>query len=178
MAAIKTMHALFLHELSDQYSAEQQLTKAMEEMLGMARSAAVKAGLERHIAETAEQIENLDRAFAALGEKPEKMTCKGAAGIIAEFKASAKDIKTPELLDGFIVGGGLKGEHYEIESYKGLVAKAELMGHAEAAELLQRNLAQEQRFAQELERLDKALGEQAASNSELVGHPTKKGSSR
>ena len=50
MAAIKTMHALFLHELSDQYSAEQQLTKAMEEMLELAEDARVKKGLERHIA--------------------------------------------------------------------------------------------------------------------------------
>ena len=178
MAAIKTMHALFLHELSDQYSAEQQLAKAMEEMLGMAADPRVKAGLERHIAETAEQITNLDRAFASLGEKPEKMTCKGVAGIIAEFKASAEDVKPPALLDGFIVGGGLKGEHYEIESYKGLVAKADLIGHAEAAGLLRTNLAQEERFAQELERLDKALGEQAARDPELVGRPGTGGSPR
>jgi ferritin-like metal-binding protein YciE len=174
VAAIKTMHALFLHELSDQYSAEQQLTTAMEEMLELAKDARVRSGLERHIGETAEQIGNLDRAFASLGEKPEKMTCKGAAGIIAEFKGSAKDIKPPELLDGFIVGGGLKGEHYEIESYKGLVEKAELMGHDEAARLLRRNLAQEERFAEELEKLDKALGERAAADPELVGHPTRK----
>jgi ferritin-like metal-binding protein YciE len=174
MAAIKTMHALFLHEMSDQYSAEQQLSEAMGEMLKMAADPRVKAGLERHIAETAEQIKNLERAFASLDEKPEKMTCKGAAGIIAEFKGSAKDIKPPELLDGFIVGGGLKGEHYEIESYKGLVEKAELMGHAEAAGLLRRNLAQEERFAEQLQQLDKALGERAAADPELVGHPSGK----
>jgi ferritin-like metal-binding protein YciE len=98
------------------------------------------------------------------------MKCKGAAGLIAEYKGTAKDVKVPELLDGFICGAGVKAEHYEIESYKGLVDKAELMGHARVAALLSKNLEMEEAFAAHMEQLEKQLGQQVASaRPELLG---------
>ncbi len=142
-------------------------------MHGLATNAQVKQGLEQHMAETTQQIKNLDSVFKSLGEKPEGVTCKGAAGIISEFKSTAKDIKASEILDGFIVGGGQKGEHYEIVSYKGLIEQATLMGHTDAAKLLQQNLAQEERFAMQLENLGKQLGKElVAKKPALVGHAT------
>lgn len=170
MSAIKTMHDLFLHEMSDVYDAEHQLMAAMKEMLEQAGDRTVKQGLQRHIKETEQQVKNLDAAFKALKEEPEKIKCKGAAGLIAEYKGTAKEIKAPELLDGFICGAGVKAEHYEIESYKGLVDKAKLMGHAGVAELLAKNLAMEEAFAQQMEELEKQLGQQVASaKPELMG---------
>lgn len=171
MARIKTLHQAFLHELSDTYDAEQQLTQAMREMMEMTQNARVKKGLQQHLRETEQQIKNLDRVFKSLGAEPEKMTCKGIAGIIAEFKSGAKEIKEPELLNGFILGGGCKGEHYEIATYRGLLSKATLMGHQEAAQLLQQNLRQEERFLQECEQLEQQLSQQMVSQRpELVGH--------
>ena len=171
MSAIKDMHALFLHEMSDVYDAEHQLMAAMEEMLAQATNREVKQGLTRHIKETRQQVKNLEAAFEALKAEPEKMKCKGAAGLISEYKGTAKDIKAPELLDGFICGAGVKAEHYEIESYKGLVDKARLMGHARAAELLEKNLAMEEAFAEQMEQLEKRLGQEVmAKGPSLVGH--------
>jgi ferritin-like metal-binding protein YciE len=170
VSAIKTMHEAFLHELSDTYSAEHQLTEAMQGMLEMAQHPQVKEGLQQHIKETKQQIKNLDQVFKSLGEKPEDVTCKGAAGIISEFKSGAKEIKEPALLDGFIAAGGLKGEHYEIATYRCLVAKTQLMGHSDAMELLQENLDMEERFAEQLEQVDKQLGQELVSDMpELVG---------
>ncbi len=171
MAGIKTMHEAFLHELSDAYDAERQFTQAMQEMLGMAQNPQVQQGLQQHLQETEQQIKNLDQVFQSLGAQPEQMSCKGTAGIIAEFKTGAKTIKEPELLNGYIVGSSCKGEHYEIATYKCLVLKAELMGHQEAARLLQQNLQQEERFLQQLEQLDRQLGQQLISQQpQLVGH--------
>ena len=161
MAAIKTVQELFLHELSDVYDAEHQLTAAMEEMLATAKNAEVQKGLRRHINETQQQIKNLDAAFKTLKAEPEKIKCKGAAGLIAEYKGTAKDIKDPVLLDGFICGAGVKAEHYEIESYKGLVDKAKLLGQPKAAELFEKNLAMEEAFAAACEELEKQLDEKA-----------------
>ena len=161
MAAIKSMQQLFLHELSDVYDAEHQLIAAMAEMVGQAENRAVKQGLERHIKESQQQIKNLDAAFKELGAKPEKVKCKGAAGLIAEYKGTAKDIKPAELLDGFICGAGVKAEHYEIESYKGLVDKAKLLGQPKAAELFEKNLAMEEAFATACEELEKKLDQQS-----------------
>jgi ferritin-like metal-binding protein YciE len=165
------MHQSFLHELSDCYDAEQQFSQAMQEMMGMAQHPQVKQGLQQHIEETRQQIQNLDRVFQSLGARPEKLSCKGAAGIIAEFRSTAREIKEPPLLDGFILGAGAKGEHYEIATYRGLVEKAEIMGHQEAHRLLQENLRMEERFAQQCEQLDRQLGKQMVQQSpELVGH--------
>jgi len=171
MAMIKTVHESFLHELSDTYDAEHQLTDAMEGMLELATSPQVKQGLQRHITETKQQIKNLDQIFSSMNEKPEKVTCKGAGGIISEFKSGAKEIKNPALLDGFIAAGGLKGEHYEIASYRCLVAKATLMGEPDAAQLLGENLQMEERFAQQLEQVDQQLGrELVREQPELLGN--------
>lgn len=171
MAQIKTMHQVFLHELSDMYDGERQLTQAMQEMLDKAENPQVKQGLQRHIQETEQQIKNLDQAFKSLGEQPEKISCKGVSGLVSEFKSTAKDIKEQELLDGVIVAAGMKSEHYEIASYRGLVHKAQLMGHNEAAQFLQQNLQMEERFGQQLEQLGQQLGQQLISQKpELVGH--------
>ena len=66
MAQIKTLHQAFLHELSDAYDAEQQLTQAMQEMLTMAQHPQVKQGLQQHIQETEQQIKNLEQVFQVL----------------------------------------------------------------------------------------------------------------
>jgi ferritin-like metal-binding protein YciE len=171
MAAIKTMHALFLHEMSDVYDAEHQLMAAMEEMMSAASNRDVKQGLQRHIKETRQQIKNMDAAFKSLKAEPEKIKCKGAAGLIAEYKGTSKEIKVPELLDGFICGAGVKAEHYEIESYKGLVDKAKMMGHMKAAELFEQNLQMEEAFAKACEELEKKLDEGVrAKGATLIGH--------
>jgi ferritin-like metal-binding protein YciE len=171
VAGIKTLHEAFLHELSDTYDAEHQLLKAMDEMHGMAKHPKVKQGLQQHIAQTKEQVENLDKAFAALGEKPEKVTCKGVKGLVEEFKGAAKEMKTPELLDGLIVDAGVKSEHYEIATYGGLVEKAKLMKHDKVARLLEENLKMEELFEQQLHQVEKQLGQEMSKKPELVGHP-------
>jgi ferritin-like metal-binding protein YciE len=177
VAKIKTMHDAFLHELSDTYDAEQQLSQAMQEMLGMAQHPQVKQGLQDHIEETKRQVKNLDHVFKSLGAKAEKVTCKGIAGIISENKSTLKEIKDATLLDGAIVAGGYKCEHYEIATYRTLINKALVMGHTEAAELLQQNLRMEEQFAERLEQVGKQLDQGLASTKpQVVGHEIPGGS--
>ena len=107
---------------------------------------------------------------AELGEKPEKVTCKGVKGLVDEFKGAAKEMKTPELLDGLIVDAGIKSEHYEIASYGGLVEKSKLMKHDKVAKLLEENLKMEEQFEQQLHQVEKKLGEEIKKKPELVGH--------
>jgi ferritin-like metal-binding protein YciE len=171
VSTIKTMHESFLHELSDAYDAEQQFTQAMQKMMSMAQNPRVKQGLQQHITQTEQQIKNLDQVFSSLGASPEKISCKGAAGIVNEFTSTAKEIKEQDLLDGFIVGAGLKAEHYEIATYRCLVEKANVMKHNEAARLLGENLKMEESFAQDLEHLDQRMGQTLVQQKpELVGH--------
>jgi ferritin-like metal-binding protein YciE len=171
MAKISTMHEAFLHELGDVYDAEQQLTKALPELIEMAQNAQLKQGMRQHLTETQAQVMNLEQVFKSVGGPPERVACKGMTGIIGENKSMLRDIKAPALADYAIVGGSLKVEHYEIASYRSLIWQAQFMGHNEAAKLLRQNLQQEEATATKLEQMGQQLGQELVSRgAQFVGH--------
>lgn len=150
--AIKTLQEKFMHSLGDIYDAEHRFLDAQQTMLPNADSETVKANLETHIAETEQQIVNLTKVYEILGVTPERVSCDGAAGIVKEgdkLLSETKDV--PALADLAITGGCSKVEHYEIASYRGLIAGAKLMGQTEIVRLLSENLEQEENTAQKLE---------------------------
>lgn len=160
--AIKTLQEKFLHGLGDIYDAEHQFLEAQQEMLPKANSTTVKSLLEQHIRETEQQISVLEQAFKALGESPEREKCAAAAGIVSENQKTLKEVSgNPALVDLAISGGCSKVEHYEISNYRMLITGAEQMGQTQIAQLLQKNLQQEEATAQRLESSAPALFQQA-----------------
>lgn len=150
--AIKTLQEKFMHGLGDIYDAEHRFLDAQQTMLPNADSDLVRTSLETHIAETEQQIVNLTQVYEILGVTPQRVSCDGAAGIVKEgdkLLSETKDV--PALADLAIVGGCSKVEHYEIASYRGLIAGAEMMGQTEIVRLLSENLQQEENTAQKLE---------------------------
>ena len=61
----KTLEDLLKHGLKDMYYAEGKIQKALPKMIKAAQDEELKAGLEKHLEETAEQISKLE-ALAAL----------------------------------------------------------------------------------------------------------------
>jgi ferritin-like metal-binding protein YciE len=160
--AIKTLEEKFAHGLGDIYDAEHRFLEAQQTMLESANSSAVQAMLEKHIAETEQQIVNLTRVHEVLGLTAERVTCDGAAGIVSEGNKLLKEtMDVPALADLAINGSCSKVEHYEIASYRGLITGAEAMGQAEVVRLLTENLQQEEKTAQTLESSMPALLKQA-----------------
>ncbi len=148
---IGTTHEKFLHELGDLYDAENRFLKGQQELLKAATDETLKGGIERHIAESEEQVKNLEQVFAALGAKAKAEPCDAAQGIVKEAQKNLKEAKTPEIRDCLIGSSAMKVEHYEIVSYRGLVLGAEQLGQQEVVALLQQNLQQEEKTAQQLE---------------------------
>jgi len=70
MSTITTLEELFVEQLQDLYSAENQLIKALPAMAKAAHSPALKAGFEGHFIQTKEHAVRLKQIFAELGEKP------------------------------------------------------------------------------------------------------------
>jgi ferritin-like metal-binding protein YciE len=170
MAAIATMHQAFLVDLSEVLAAERTFATAMPEMFNLARDRQVRQALQQHIAETQQQIDNVARAFAALGAEPAEIPCRAAMGLVADFRGTAQLVQGAPLIDGCIVASGLKVEHLEIAAYRPLVEKAGLLGQADVERLLQQNLAMEERFAQALAQVGRRLGQQVVSqHPKLVG---------
>lgn len=167
--SIKTARDLFLHELSDAYSAEHIVLKALPVMAKGVADDALADALKEHEKETKDQLKNLDEVFKLLGEQPEQMVCHGAEGLKKEYDAFVEEKPSKDVLTLFTAGAAAKAEHYEIESYSGLVDMAKLLGETDVAKLLEENLKQEEAMAKKAESLEKKLGKALASATEESG---------
>src|SRR6202034_808634 len=84
MSKIKSLDELFLEELKDLYSAENQLIKALPKMAQATTSDELKTAIQHHLEETKNHASRLEEAFKELGEKPQQVTCKAMKGLIEE----------------------------------------------------------------------------------------------
>lgn len=137
------LHKLFLDELADVYSAEQQLTKALPKMAKAAQSDELREALEQHLEETEEHLTRLEQAAESLDETLKKKTCEAMKGLLKEGDEIVKEQKNSTALDAGIIAACQKVEHYEIASYGTLCAWAEQMGHDEVLELLRQTEEEE-----------------------------------
>jgi ferritin-like metal-binding protein YciE len=164
--AIKTLEEKFQHGLGDIYDAEHRFLEAMQTMSESAASADVQQSLETHIAETEQQIANLEQVYELLGASPKRVACDAAKGLVSEGSKLLKETQdVPVLADLGIVGSCSKVEHYEIAAYRGLIASAESTGQTEVARLLQENLQLEENTAQFLETTMPTLLNQAVKTA-------------
>lgn len=160
---------LFLHELGDVLYAERTLAKALPELGKEATDPDLAQGFEHHLAETKQQIANLERVFEALGEEARAERCPGMDGIKREHDEFMKEARpSEEICDVFLTGAAARTEHYEIAAYNGLIDMAEALGEQECARILRENLGQEEAMLRRIESsarrlLHEAVGAGAAT---------------
>jgi len=143
-ASAKGLEDLFIEGLKDIYYAEKKITKALPKMAKAASSDELIAGFEKHLAETEVQVERLEQVFELLGKPARGKTCPAIDGILEEGEEIMEDYKGAPALDAGLVAAAQAVEHYEIARYGTLIAWAEQLGMADAAELLKATLAEEE----------------------------------
>jgi ferritin-like metal-binding protein YciE len=141
---ISTLDDLFVHTLQDIYYAENQITKALPEMISKATDAQLKQGFETHLRETKGQINRLDRVFQMLGQSPTGIDCPAIDGIIEEADDVTGDVAGKDVLDAALIASAQAVEHYEIARYGTLIAWAKQLGRDDCAKLLQETLREEE----------------------------------
>lgn len=149
---------LFLHELSDIYDGERRGAEMLPMLADEVDDERVSTAFREHGEETRRQIENLDRCFEVLGERPRRTTCRPVDGLRQEHDRFARDRPSPEVLTMFALGAESKTEGFEIASYRALVNMAGVMGEEECARLLGENLRQEEAMAERVERISRDMG--------------------
>lgn len=150
--AMDTTKELLKHDLGDLLYAEKQILKALPKMIRQTSDAEMKERLQEHRSETEQHVENLEKAFEAMGLKPKAQKCPGILGIIEEKKEFEEDEKPTDLvLESFNLGAGLRVENYEIAAYRSAIALAKSLAQREVAELLKANLDQEVAMARFIE---------------------------
>ena len=140
---IKTMDDLFLHVLQDIYYAENQIVKALPDMIEKATNRDLTAAFKGHLEETEKQIKRLDQAFELMGEKPKGTKCPAINGIIDEANEIAGEISNKLVLDAALIAAAQAVEHYEITRYGTMIAWSEELGREAIGKLLTTNLNEE-----------------------------------
>jgi len=142
--AIKTLVDLFIHDLSDVYSAEKQITRALPKMARAATDESLKAAFEAHLEETRGQIERLDQIVEKTEElRIRRMKCHALEGLVEEAQEIIDSVEAGPVRDAGLIGAAQKVEHYEIATYGTLTAMAKRLGFDEAAALLAETLKEE-----------------------------------
>lgn len=147
---LKSLQDLFIHELRDIYSAENQLTKALPKMAKAASTDDLRSAFEMHLEETQNHVTRLDQIFESLGVSSRGPKCKGMEGLIEEGSEMMKEKAEPMVSDAGLITAAQRVEHYEIAAYGGARTFAQMLGMNDAAQLLQQTLDEEKRADEKL----------------------------
>ncbi len=158
----KALKELFVDELKDLYSAENQLIKTLPKMAKAATSDDLRAGFEEHWEQTKEHARRLEEICTELGEKPTGKKCAGMQGLIEEGKEMMDEFED-DVLDAAMISAAQRVEHYEIAAYGTVRAYAELLGQDRAVELLEQTLEEEKETDHKLTELAGTINVEAAN---------------
>ncbi|MCW0457244.1 ferritin-like domain-containing protein [Xanthomonas sacchari] len=161
--AVKTIEELFIHELSDIYSAEKQLTKALPRLARASTNPALRAAFEAHLEETQGQIERIDQIVEKGNLRLKRIKCAAMEGLVEEGKEVIESIEAGPVRDAALIGGAQKVEHYEIASYGTLAAMAKQLGMDDALSLLLETLNEEKSTDEKLTLLAEQGGNEEAA---------------
>ncbi len=162
---MEDLRDLYVDELRDLYSAENQLVKALPKMAKAATDDQLKAGFLQHLEETKGHVERLTKIFEKLGEKPTGKKCKAMEGLVEEGKEMIEEDAVDEVKDAGLIAAAQRVEHYEMAGYGTVRAYAKLLGEESAAKQLQETLDEEAATDKKLSKLAESV-----INLEAAGH--------
>ena len=138
-----SLEGLYVEELRDLYSAENQILKALPKMAKVASDRELQRAFTQHERQTQRQVKRLERIFKDLGESPKGKKCVGMEGLIKEAQELIREKPDPEVLDAGLISKAQHVEHYEIAGYGTVRTYARQLGYDQQAELLQQTLDEE-----------------------------------
>ncbi len=142
--SLNSLQDLFVEQLQDLYSAEQQFAEAQVKVSDATASDELKQGIQMHIEQTKEQIGRLEQVAETLGLGSLKgKTCQAAKGLVAEANELLEEDGDAQVKDAGIIAALQRVEHYEMAGYGTVVAYARRLGHEDAVPLLEQTLEEE-----------------------------------
>jgi ferritin-like metal-binding protein YciE len=165
-----SLHGLYVDELKDLYSAENQILKGLPRMIKKASAQELKDAFTEHLEVTRKQVERLEQIFEKLGTSPKGKKCKAMEGLIEEGKEVLGEEGEPAVIDAALIACAQRIEHYEMAGYGCVRTFARLLEYTEAQELLQETLDEEAEADEKLSLLADSVinvaAEEAGQNAE------------
>ena len=162
---------LYVDELKDLYSAENQLVKALPKMAKAASSDYLRKGFEKHLEQTKGHVSRLELIFRSLEESPKGKKCMGMEGLIQEGSEVIGEDFAGAVIDAALIGAAQRVEHYEIAAYGTVREFAKILDQPKHASLLEETLNEEKETDEKLTDLSRQINIQAieeASGKERV----------
>ena len=125
---LDTLKDLYIHELKDLFSAEQQLVKALPKMAKAASNKELATGFQQHLEQTKEHAQRLQQILSSHKQTTRGPKCKGMQGIVAEGAEMIEEEADIEVKDAGLIAAAQRVEHYEMAGYGTARAYAELVG--------------------------------------------------
>src|SRR6476661_93921 len=150
---LETLKDLYIHELKDLFSAEQQLVRALPKMAKAASNKELAAGFQEHLKQTKGHAQRLEQILSSHQQTTRGPKCKGMEGIVAEGAEMIEEEADSEVKDAGLIAAAQRVEHYEMAGYGTARTYAELLGDKEGAKLLGLTLDEERQTDQQLSKL-------------------------
>ena len=163
--SVDSVEKLFVEELKDLYSAENQITKALPKMVKAATSKDLKQAFESHLRETEGQIQRLEKICGILGASPRGKSCDGMKGVLEEGSSMLHETAEGDIRDAALISAAQRVEHYEMAAYGTVRSYAELLGKPEIARLLEETLEEEKAADQKLTAISQKVNVRANQNA-------------
>lgn len=141
--ALENLHDLFVQELKDLYSAENQILKALPKMVEAANSEELAQAFAHHLQETEGHVQRIETIFRDLDGSPRGKKCAGMEGLLKEGKEVMSEEAADAVMDAALIGAAQRVEHYEMAGYGTARDHAQKLGLYQAADLLQQTLDEE-----------------------------------
>lgn len=155
--SLRTFQSLYLTQLRDLYSAEEQLLDALPQMASAAALPTLRAAFEQHLAETRQHLRRLQQVFDALGESTGGLPCEAMAVLLRDGKEILTGDADPAVRDAALIAAARRVEHYEIAGYDTACTCAERIGREDDARLLRLTLDEEKAADAHLTRVAEGL---------------------
>jgi ferritin-like metal-binding protein YciE len=157
---------LYIDELKDLYSAENQLLKALPKLAKAASSDELQDGFKQHLEQTRGHVERLEQIFKSLDASPRGKKCVGMEGLVKEGSEVMEEDFEQAVMDAALIGAAQRVEHYEIAAYGTVSEFARILGEEQHVSLLEETLQEEKETDEKLTSLAKEINPQANQDSD------------
>jgi ferritin-like metal-binding protein YciE len=140
---VNTIHDVFVDQLADLYSAEQQLVQALPKVAQAANDPELRDALQMHLDQTRTHVERLDRVFQQMNMSVPQEHCEGMEGLLKEGEQVMQAAGSGPAKDAALIAAAQRVEHYEIAAYGTAKTLADQLDLSDARDLLDQTLDEE-----------------------------------
>lgn len=154
---ITSLRDLYIAELQEIRSVEEQLVGALPRMADLAGHAELKQGIRTHLEETRAQQSRVEEILRRHNAEPREHIDQAMQAMLREAEKWANMVQDRDLRDAGLIASAQRVEHYEIAVYGSLATWAKQLGLDEDLQALLAILEEEKRTDERLSLLAKRM---------------------